>query len=399
MTPTRSARSNSASSIRSHADLAGYDPDLCVIKLGSAVLTTAVGRLDQLVLGSIARFAASRIERGKATLIVSSGAVAAGIGQMGLKERPSRVPELQALAAVGQNRLMNRWAAAFDAEGHNVAQVLVSADDFRDRRRYLNMRYTFEKLFEMGVVPILNENDTVTIDELRFGDNDGLAQLVGIKMLAGLLVFLTSVGGVYRHMPVAGEKPELVEVIERVTPEILAMVSSEKTKVGTGGMGSKLEAARLASSAGIPVIIAPGKKTGILSDLLAGKGGGTLILPAQGAFSDHRYSRRQRFIAFNRVKPQGRLWVDDGAVRALLQGHKSLLPAGVRRSEGDYERQDLIEIMTPKGEAVARGLTNYSAAEVQRLMGHRSTDIGAILGTNDYYDEVIHRDNLVVLNG
>lgn len=380
-------------SVKSHADLAEYDPHLCVIKLGSAVVTKGIGELDKTVLDEVAAFICRRLDRNLPTILVSSGAVAAGIGELHLTNRPERVPELQALAAVGQARLMAWWGEAFAQHNRHVAQVLVSAEDFRDRRRYLNMRYTFEKLFDLGVTPIINENDTITIEELRFGDNDGLGQLIAIKMMADLLVFLTGVGGLYRHMPAKNEEPELVEVINRVTPEILAMASGGKSTQGTGGMGSKLEAARLAASAGIPSLIAPGKIPGILDHLMNGKGGATLILPR----GTSTLSRRQRFIAFSRVKPRGQLWVDAGAMRALIKGKKSLLPVGVIKSEGKFDRQNVVDVIGPNGQNFARGLTNYNSDETFYIMGRHSAEFERLLGTRNWYEEIIHRDNLVVL--
>jgi len=382
---------NSATRIRRHEDLAHFDPDLLVIKMGSGVVTTDVGTLDAAVLNDVADFVAARLERGKPTLIVSSGAVASGIGEMGLSERPKDLPAKQALAAIGQSHLMARWDEAFARHRRHVAQILLSAEDFQDRRRYLNMRYTFEQLFAYGVVPIINENDTITVDELRFGENDGLALLVGIKMMADLLIFLTSVGGLYASMPARGETPRLIERVERVTPEIEALADG-KNAGGSGGMAGKLRAARQATRSGIPVIIAPGKQKGILERIFAGKGGGTLF-PAEAA---SHYSRRQRFIAFSRLAPRGRVWVDDGAVRALVTGKKSLLPAGVRRTEGDYGRNDMIEVVAPDGTAIARGLTNYNCDEVAAILGRRTSEIEKILGTRDY-DEIIHRDNLVMI--
>ena len=387
------AKKHIPSPIASHADLAGLDPDLCVIKLGSAALTTDVGRLDPAVLDQVARFASERLDRGKATLIVSSGAVAAGIGRMEMDGRPKRVPELQALAAVGQGRLMDAWSDAFERQGRATAQVLVSAADFRDRRRYLNMRYTLDKLFEWNVIPVVNENDTITIEELRFGDNDGLAQLIAIKMLAGLLIFLTEIGGLYRRMPSRDDEGELVEVVRKVTPEILAMASGERSRVGSGGMNGKLEAAGQAAQAGIPVLIASGKEPGVLDRLLSGQGGGTLFAPS----SPSRLNRRQRYIAFSRVKPHGQIWIDAGAVRALTHGKKSLLPAGASKTDGRYDRQDIVEVLDPSGAPIARGITNYSSGEVAKILGRRSGELEEILGTQDYYDEIIHRDNLVIL--
>ena len=377
--------------IKSHADLAQFDPHLLVIKLGSGVVTTTARSLDTAVLNDVADFVSRRFERGLPTMIISSGAVASGMGVCSCGARPAGLPAKQALASIGQIHLMADWDKAFARHGRHVAQILLSADDFRDRRRYLNMRYTIDQLFEFGAVPIFNENDTITVDELRFGENDGLALLVAVNMMADCLVFLTGVGGLYKNMPTNGDTPHLIELVERVTPEIEALADG-KSAAGTGGMATKLRAARVASNSGIPTIIASGKQKGILDRVFAGKGGGTLFLPRTAA----RYNRRQRFIAFSRLAPKGRVWIDEGAVHALLDGKKSLLPAGVSHTDGVYERQDVIEVLSPEGKCIARGITNYGSEEVAVIMGRRTKEIDEILGARDY-DEVIHRDNLVII--
>lgn len=381
----QSTSSNSA--VRSHADLARLQPGLSVVKLGSSVVTTDVGHLDRDVLRDVAAFASRRLEKGGQTIIISSGAVAAGIGQLGLGRRPNTLPELQALAAVGQGRLMAQWGEAFAEHKREVAQVLVSAEDFRDRRRYLNMRYTFEKLFEHGVVPIVNENDTITIEELRFGDNDGLAQLVAIKMMADLLVFMTTAEGLYGR-----DGKEVVRVVEQIGEDVLSLALDTRSSRGSGGMRSKLEAARTAAHAGIPVVIAPGKGRGTLNKLLQGEQVGTLIL-AEGPA---RYNRRQRFIAFSRLEPRGRLMVDAGAQKALVTGKKSLLPAGITACEGEIEPGYVVDVVGPSGQVIARGITNYSGGDIDRIKGRQSSEIADVLGHCDY-TEVIHRDNLVVM--
>ncbi len=380
--------------ISQHSDLASFSPALCVLKLGSAVLTTETGTLDSAVLDTVAQFSTERLARGQHTMIVSSGAVALGIGEMQLESCPKRLPARQALAAIGQSRLMAAWRNAFAKHDRTVAQILVSADDFRDRRRYLNMRYTLDTLFEMGAVPIFNENDTVTVDELRFGENDGLAQLLAIKMMADCLVFLTNVGGLYEKMPDAGESRKAVAVVPKVTQQVLDHVSDALSAQGSGGMLSKLQAAREATKAGIHTMIVPGKERDVLGRLFSGEGVGTLF-PARSEASG--LSRRKRFIAFSRIEPLGRIWIDDGAVRALVKGKKSLLPAGVTRTDGEYERGQVIEVRNAEDRAIARGLSNFGSSEVDKIKGRRTDEIEAALGSRDY-DEIIHRDNLVMID-
>ncbi|MFP4379949.1 MAG: glutamate 5-kinase [Candidatus Sumerlaeia bacterium] len=378
--------------IKSHAQLADFDPEVCVIKLGSTVVTTDIGHLDSAVLDQVARFVSARMKRGKVTFIVSSGAVAAGIGEIGFSHKPRSLPERQALAAVGQGRLMAAWGDAFRKYDRHVAQLLLTAKDLEDRRRYLNIRYTLDQLVDMGVAPIINENDTVTVDELRFGDNDDLALLMTMKMMGDCLILLTSVGGLYRTLPSGDESGDLIEVVDKVNSEIESLVSSDKSAMGSGGMGSKLRVARTASEAGIPTIIAPGKRPDVFDSLFKGQGGGTLFVPGHMA----NYSRRQRFIAFSRTEAKGRITIDAGAERALVTDKKSLLPIGVKRTEGEYDRQDVVEVIAPDGRPIARGLTHYSSREVFAIMGHKTNEIEGILGSRDY-DEIIHRDNLVIL--
>lgn len=379
--------------LKNHGDLKGFDPALCVIKLGSNVVTRANGQLDRAVLDHVADFVVERLERGRPSLIVSSGAVASGLGEMGLQHRPRKLPEKQAMAAIGQARLVASWGASFARHGRHVAQILLTARDLDNRRRYLNIRYTLEKLMELGVTPIINENDTVTVDELRFGDNDGLALLLAIKMLADFLVLLTSVGGVYPKQPQAADgNVEPISVIEKITPEIEALVFDKTSASGSGGMASKLKVAGQAARSGVPTVIVSGKQPGVLHELFEGRPHGTLFPARQLS----RYSRKKRFIAFSRLTPRGKIIVDAGAERALVTGKKSLLPAGVTQVEGNFDRQDMVEIVNPSGQAIARGLVNFSATEARAIQGRQSREIEAVLGHRDY-DELIHRDDLVML--
>lgn len=377
--------------LKSHEDLKNFQPELCVIKLGSSVVTDGLGKLDQAVLDEVADFVSRQMDKGRACLIVSSGAVAAGIGQMQFNRRPKGLPAKQALAAIGQGSLLECWKRAFGRHNRQVAQLLLTASDFDDRRRYLNVRYTLEKLRGYGVAPIINENDTVTVDELRFGDNDDLALLLALKMLADCMILLTSVGGLHRGQPGPSGQGELVEIVREITPEIQAMISSKTSQWGSGGMGSKLRVADQAARSGIPTLIAPGKQPGILDDLFKGKGGATFFPP----HTRPRLNRRKRFIAFNRIRPRGSLQVDAGAVKALVERKKSLLPAGVMQCEGDFSRQDVVEVLGPDGTVVARGLASYNAEEIRAILGARTGEIEKRLGYRDY-EEVIHRDNLVV---
>ncbi|MCX7962880.1 MAG: glutamate 5-kinase [Candidatus Hydrogenedentota bacterium] len=364
-----------------------------VLKVGSAVLTNADGDLDKGMLRTIADWTSERMAAGCNVILVTSGAVAAGRSALGVRDRNLTISQKQALAAVGQSRLMQIYAELFATHGFHVGQMLLTAGDMEDRRRYVNARYTLEELLRRRCIPIINENDTVTVDELKFGDNDGLAARVAVKMQADALVLLSDVDGVFSANPKTTPDARLIEVIEKVTPaliEQLCPTSQTGSLVGSGGMLSKLRAARLATSAGTHVAIANGKRPGILSNLVAGKFVGTYFPPAP----THR-SQRTQWILHGRVSGTRQVVVDDGARDALLHRHKSLLPAGILRVVGTFKAGDLVDIVDSAGRLLGRGIVNYSSAEMDLIRGHRSADIAKILGAKPY-DEAIHRDNLAL---
>lgn len=355
-----------------------------VIKLGTQVLSDAEGRLDAKFLGEIAGQVASLRSRGIRATIVSSGAIGAGVRELKLARRPTDLSHLQAVAAVGQRRLMDAWAAAFEPHRLPVAQLLLTREDVDDRTRYLNLRNTIGAVHELGGVPIINENDTVSTDELArisFGDNDILAALVTHALRADLLVLLSVVDGI---LDTEG-KP--VRFIERLD-EARELVRAEKSALGKGGFNSKLEAARMVTESGEAMIVADGRTENILPRLIDGELLGTLFVPGS-----RKLSSRSRWIGS--VRPAGTIYVDDGAVRALVEKNGSLLPAGIVRVEGDFERGDVVSIAGSGGASVARGLSNYSVADVERIRGKKTAEVRALL-SDAAYDEVIHRDNLVI---
>jgi len=384
MTPSR----------RAHWPFSQQSPRRIVLKAGSNVLSSSLGTLDLALVNRIALEIASAMQQNIEVIYVSSGAVACGIGIMGRTEKPRSIPEKQALAAIGQCRLMHIYSSIFDTYGARIAQVLLTRDDMEDRRRYLNAEYTLTTLLDDGVLPVINENDTVTVDELKFGDNDGLAALLASKMNADLFVILTDVEGLMSANPRLDPAAQLVPLIgdEGAEAYTLARVTGN-SRFGSGGMSSKLEAARVATLAGVTTVIANGRREGVLTDILAGKEVGTLFLPR--ATSARRLSSRDRWILAK--APRGRrLHIDDGARKALLDGKKSLLAVGVIEVEGEFRKGDVVEICDRKGNPLAKGLVNFTSENCRRIKGMKSAQIVKVLGELEY-PEVVHRDNLVVL--
>ncbi len=301
------------------------------------------------------------------------------------------IPEKQALAAIGQSQLMHLYSVHFSRYGRNIAQLLLTRDDMEDRRRYRNTSYTLEKLLALGVVPIINENDTTTIDELRFSDNDILSAIVAAKIKADFLVLLSDVDGLFNCDPHKHPGACLVPRIEKITPEIEAMVVNVRSRVGAGGMSSKLEAARRATDAGTYVCICNGKRRGVLDEVFAGRCPGTLFVPQRSC----DLSSRARWIAFGKSGANKWIMVDDGARDALIRGKKSLLAVGIKDIKGEFRRGDVVQIRDGAGNRIGKGLVNYDANEVRKIRGAKSDAIEKILGTKEY-DEVIHRDNMII---
>jgi glutamate 5-kinase len=355
-----------------------------VIKLGTQLLSDKDGRLDASYVATVAGQIAGLRGRGVRATIVSSGAIGSGLRELNLPKRPTDLARLQAVAAVGQRRLMDVWAAAFGPHGMPVAQILLTREDIDDRTRFLNVRNTIHAVHELGAVPVINENDTISTDELvkiSFGDNDILAALVTHALRADLLVLLSVVDGL---LDSGGKPVRLVESVERVRE----LVRTEKSALGRGGMNSKVEAARMVTESGEALVIADGRMQNVIPRILDGEELGTLFVPA-----GRKRSGRSRWIGSARAA--GRVFVDDGAARALAEKNRSLLPAGIVRVEGEFERGDVVEIMSAAGVCIARGLSNYSAPDVDRIRGRKTQEVRALLA-EEAYDEVVHRDNLIV---
>jgi len=353
-----------------------------VVKIGSNAICDEAGRLNRRAVARLAGQIAAARAAGVTVTLVSSGAIAAGLGELEMPQRPKTMPGLQAVAAVGQGQLMRVFHDVFRRRGITVAQVLVTRSDFEDRTRYLNIRNTLAALAGQNTLPIINENDTVAVDEIRFGENDVLAALVTNMLAADLLVLLTTVNGVLKD-------GKVLDVIEKVDAEAMKVVAPTRSRHGSGGMASKLAAAGLVIRAGEAAVIANAHTPNVLGKLLAGRRVGTVFVPAA-----KRMSSRRRWIA-QASRPAGRIVVDDGAARALRQRGKSLLPSGITAVEGNFVKGATVAVVDGTGTEIARGLTNYSAQQVDRIKGLRSGQIAKALGDKPY-DEVIHRNNMTL---
>lgn len=359
-----------------------------LIKIGSAVLTGDNG-LDLNIIEELVDEIVDLKKRGYHIVIVTSGAIASGKHRMGISGPLKSMPQKQAAAAIGQGRLMRVYSNAFGKHGIYVAQILLTMSDLTDRKRFLNIRNTLTTLMEWGVIPIINENDTVAVDEIKFGDNDHLAAMIANITEAHLLINLTNTDGLYDRNPNRSKKAKVIPIVHEISEVIEQAATDETSDVGSGGMKSKVLAAKKVTAFGIPYMIAAGKEKGILRDLCAGKDRGTLFLPMK----DHLNSRKY-WIAFT-LRSRGKLTIDDGARHALIEEGKSLLPSGIIDVEGDFHVGDPVLCLDGGGKILAKGLTNYGAEEVRKIMGLKTSKIHQVLGYKDY-DEVIHRDNMAV---
>ncbi|NOZ38963.1 MAG: glutamate 5-kinase [Planctomycetes bacterium] len=366
---------------------------LVVVKVGTRVLSQADGSLDDRRVANIAGQIARLWQAGRRVVLVSSGAVGAGLGRLGLSARPTDMAQLQAAAAIGQSLLIESYNRALEPHRLHAAQVLLTAEDLQDRLRYLNVRNTLLALFKCGAVPIINENDTVSVDELQlsFGDNDRLAALVTNLIRAPLLVLLSDIDGLYDGDP-NDPSTEIVSVVTDLSSAQSELVCDRKAgeQLSTGGMTSKLQAARIATSAGENVVIANGRQDRVLDRILAGEEVGTLIL-AEGKAIDSR----KRWIGWS-ANPAGQLTLDAGACVAIQKKGRSLLAVGVSAVAGDFRKGDVVALCDEAGKEFARGLINYSDDEMRVIAGQSTERIAELLGSRPY-DEIIHRDNLVNL--
>jgi len=362
-----------------------------VIKVGSAVLTSSEQGLDQDRIERLASDISSIMGQGREVVLVSSGAIAAGLAKLGLRKTKGMPLSLkQAAAAIGQSGLMWMYEKTFGTHGKKVAQVLLTREDLSNRTRFLNARNTLQTLLDYDVIPIINENDTVSVDEIKFGDNDNLSSMVVHLTDADLLIILSDIDGLYTADPKIDASAKLIPVVEKITAEMERSAGDAHTSLGTGGMRSKLMTAKKVGAFGAPMVILNGRKNGVLQALFEGAAVGTLFLP-----KPEKQDSRKHWIAYT-VCSNGRVMVDDGALEALMNKGKSLLPGGIARVEGSFKVGDCVTCIDRSENAFARGLVKYSSADLDRIKGLKTSQIESVLGHKDY-DEVIHRDDLVIL--
>ncbi len=362
-----------------------------VVKVGTRVITLADGTLDLARIDRLAEEIHAISQAGRRVVLVSSGAVGAGVSLLKLKSRPTDLARLQAVAAVGQGHLIQAYDRTLAKHGRRAAQVLLTIEDVDDRIRYLNVRNTLASILEFGAVPIVNENDTVSVEELKttFGDNDRLAAMVTNLLRAPLLVVLSDIEGLYDGDPSLATS-QLVPTVEKIDEKVLGYVRDRKTGLSKGGMASKLEAARMVTTSGENVIIASGRQTDVLARIMAGEVVGTLFL-AQGK----GVNTFKRWLGFS-AQVRGRIQLDAGARKAIVEQGRSLLAAGIVSTQGDFQKGDVVALCDNEGHVVARGLSNYSAGDVNRIKGLKSDKIAQVLGQRPY-EEVVHRDNLALV--
>jgi glutamate 5-kinase len=360
-----------------------------VVKVGSRILVSKGSAGQQDRVAQLADDIAALRQAGARVVLVSSGAIANGMGTLGLVKRPKTTPAKQACASIGQIKLMNRYTELFGRHNLHVGQVLLTGDDLRDKKRYLNLRNTLFQLLDYGAIPIINENDSVGTEEINFGDNDTLGAQIAMLVNADAYVILTDVDGLFDDNPSKNRNARHIPVIRHITPEIHALASGTKAEISVGGMITKIRAADMVTRSGIYALIGNGFHHR-LSDVLRDPVHGSLFIPTQ-----KRMNSRQRWIAFSR-KPIGAIVVDKGAQHALAEQGKSLLPAGVNGKTGAFKAGDMVAIQTESGTIIGRGLTNYSSLDLDKIKGCKTGDIERILGEKTF-DEVIHRDNMVVL--
>jgi glutamate 5-kinase len=360
-----------------------------VVKVGSRILTSEENapntkRVRGLV-GAIAKLKQSGIR----TVLVSSGAIAQGMRALGIEKRPKTIPMKQACASIGQIRLMDLYESFFSRHDIPIGQILLTWDDLRNKKRYLNLRNTFFSLFNCGAIPIINENDSVGIEEIRFGENDTLAAQIAMLVQADVFVNLTDINGLYDKNPKKHRDARHISVVEHFTHAVLSAAEGGDTEISVGGMITKLKAAETVTKAGIIAVIGDGFSKSllqVLSDPLAG----TIFMP-----TGKMMSSKHRWIAFT-GQSEGKLFIDDGARKALVERGKSLLAAGIKKTSGDFTPGDMVDVIGERGDIIARGLVNYSSKELEQIMGCKTTEIFSKLGQKSF-DEVIHRDNLVVI--
>ncbi|HUI31471.1 MAG TPA: glutamate 5-kinase [Candidatus Acidoferrales bacterium] len=366
------------------------DRNTVIIKIGTNLLAEKDRGINIERINSIAKSVSYLRSLGKNVAIVTSGAIGAGVAAMRLSGRPKSIPESQATAAVGQPLLMEAYENAFRKQRLAIAQILLTKDDFISRSRYVNAKNTFAVLFDKGVVPIINENDTVAVEEIKLGDNDNLSAMVATLVEANIMIVLTDIDGLFSDDPALNHDAEMIRIVEKITPEIERFAKRNKNDLSTGGMITKIQAAKRCVKSGIAMIIANGKNPQAIDEIFSGEFRGTVFLPAQ-----KKLSMRKQWIGFV-SSTAGTIVVDEGAKSALLKLNKSLLPSGIVKIYGSFNVKDIISILDTDGNEIGKGVTGYSSAELMKIKGKKSADIEAIL-RRKAPAEVVHRDNLAVI--
>ena len=363
----------------------GFNLKRLVVKLGTGILTSGIGQIDTGVIENICQQIHRLRERGIAVIVVSSGAVGLGMGRLKLTKRPSDISTLQACASVGQSMLIETWQRAFDPWDIRVAQILLTRDDLSVRKRHVGVMQTIERLLSAGIIPVINENDSISIDELKFGDNDILSSLVSSLTKADLLVLLSTIPGLMNL-----ETNEIIRTVESIDEDIMGLAQGTRSPTAVGGMISKLNAVHIATGSNCGVFIADGKKQDILLKLVDGEMEGTYFVPQSVELSSQK-----RWLSYF-PKPSGNLVIDAGAERALIKDGSSLLAKGLLSVDGDFQTGDVVDILNPAQEIVARGITQYSAAELKNLFGMTSKQIRSVYPERKH-TEVIHRNSLAIV--
>jgi glutamate 5-kinase len=360
-----------------------------VVKIGSSLVASSSGGLHRDRIARLAKEFGDLQSKNRQLVLVSSGAIVAGISHLALKNYPQEVPLQQAAAAVGQSRLVRAYEMAFEESGHKIAQILLTHQDLADRRRFLNARHTLSTLLQLGVIPIINENDTVSTEEIRFGDNDTLAGQIAHLIDADLLVIMSDVDGLYEEDPHLNPSAKLIPLVPAITKQIENLAGTSRSQASRGGMVTKIQAAKQAGRFGVPMLLLNGETPNALSQALEGKSSGTFFASNQSSLTN-----RKQWIAFT-LRPKGEIMLDEGAVAALVLRGKSLLASGILKVKGSFLNGDPVSCTTGEGVVFAQGLSNYSAETLQRIKGKQTSEIRQLLGTLEY-EEVIHRDNLAL---
>lgn len=360
-----------------------------VVKVGTSSVAHATGKPNLYKIESLVRQLADLHNKGMEVILVTSGAIGTGAGKLGLAKRPRTIPEKQAAAAVGQGILMHIYEKLFSEYGVTVGQVLLTREDFSDRRRFLNARNSLHAMLHFGVIPVINENDTVAIDEIKLGDNDNLSALVAALIDADILILLSDIDGLFTADPRKDKDARLIRDVTEISPEIEALSGGAGSKLGTGGITTKIQAAKIAMHSGIVTVIANMEEKDIVRRVIEGEMVGTVFWPCA-----HKMENKKRWIAFS-SSVCGKIYVDEGAARALVQQGKSLLPSGVTGVEGSFDIGNTVIIVGADGTEIGRGIVSYSSDEIEKIKGAQTRDIERILGYKDY-DEVIHRNNLAI---